>query len=49
MDESNFLYSSLKAILKTIVRMESIGQIYHKHKILEILNFDMTKALEQDF
>ena len=29
--------------------MENIGQIYHKHAIREILNCDMTKALEQDF
>ena len=28
--------------------MENIGQIYQKHKIREILNCDMTKALEQD-
>ena len=29
--------------------MDNIGQIYHKHKICEILNCDMAKALEQDF
>ena len=29
--------------------MENIGQVYHKHKIREILNCDMTKAPEQDF
>ena len=28
--------------------MENIGQIYYKHKIYEILNCDMTKALEQN-
>ena len=29
--------------------MENIGEIYYKHAIREILNCDMTKALEQDF
>ena len=28
--------------------MEYIGQVYHKHKICEILNCDMTQTLEQD-
>ena len=40
-------YFSLKAISKTILRMENIGQICHKHKIREIFNCDMTKVLEQ--
>ena len=48
-DENKVLYFSLKAILNTILRMENIRQIYHKHKIREILNCDMAKALEQDF
>ena len=48
-DEHKLSYFSLKAILNTILRMENIGQIYHKHKIREILNCVMTKALEQDF
>ena len=39
----------LKPILNAILRMGNIGQISHKHKIREILNCDMTKALEQDF
>ena len=47
--QHNLLYFSSKAIFKTILRMENIGQIYDKHKIREILNCDMTKALEQDF
>ena len=29
--------------------MENIGQIYHKDKILEMLNCNVTKVLEQDF
>ena len=33
-------YSSLKTILKTSLRKEKIPQVYHKHKIREILNFD---------
>ena len=48
-DEHKLSYFSLKAILSTILRMENIGQIFHKHKIREILNCNMTKALEQDF
>ena len=48
-DEHKLSYSWLKDILNTILRMENIGQIYHKHKIREILNWGMTKALEQDF
>ena len=47
-DEYKFSHFSLKVILKTILRMENIGQIYHKHKIREILNCDMSKVLEQD-
>ena len=35
------MYFSSKAIFKTILRMENIGQIYHKHKIGDILNCDM--------
>ena len=42
-------YFSLKAILNTVLRMENVRQIYHKHKNHEILNCDMAKALEQDF
>ena len=49
MDESKLLNFSLKAKLNTILRTENIGQINHKHKIREILNCDMTKALEQGF
>ena len=48
-DENKLLHFSLKAILNTILRMENIGQIYHTHKIREILNCEMIKALEQDF
>ena len=48
-DEQKLSRFSLKAILKTILRMENVGQIYHKHKIPEILNCNTTKALEQDF
>ena len=29
--------------------MQNIAKIYNKHKICEILNCDMTKALKQDF
>ena len=32
-DKHKFSYSLLKAILKTILRTENKGQIYHKHKI----------------
>ena len=49
MDKHKLLYFLLKAILNTILRMENIGQIYHKHKIREMLNCDMANALEQDF
>ena len=42
-------YFSSKAVFRTILRMENIGQIYHEHKIRKILNCDMTKVLEQDF
>ena len=49
MDEIKLLNFSLKAKLNTILRTENIGQINHKHKIREILNCDMTKALEQGF
>ena len=31
-----------------IFRIENIGQIYHRHKICEILNCDLTKTLEQE-
>ena len=48
-DENKLLHLSLKSILNTILRMENIGQIYHTHKIREILNCEMIKALEQDF
>ena len=48
-DQHKLPYFLLKGILSTILRMENIGQIYHKHNIREILNCDMTKALEQDF
>ena len=48
-EEHKIWYFSSKAIFKTISRMENIGQIYYKHKIYEILNCDMTKALEQNF
>ena len=48
-EEHKLSYFWSKAIFKTVLRMENIGQIYHKHAIREILNCDMTKALEQDF
>ena len=48
-DEQKLPCFSSKDILKTILRIENIEQIYHKHKIPEILNWDTTKALEQDF
>ena len=48
-DEHKLSHFSLKALFKTVLRMENIGQIYHKHKICEILNCDMAKALERDF
>ena len=48
-DEHKLSHFLLKAILKTIFKMEMIGQIYQKHKTREILNCDMKKALEQDF
>ena len=48
-DEHEVSYFSLKAILNTILKLENIGQIYHKHKIREILNCDMAKKLEQDY
>ena len=48
-DEHKLSYSYLKALLKTNLKLENIGQIYRKHKISEILNCDMTKELEQDF
>ena len=41
-DEHKLSYFVLKAILKTIIRTENIGQIYHRHKISEILNYDIT-------
>ena len=48
-DEHKLSYFLLKAILNNILRMGNIGQIYHKHKICEILHCDMAKALQQDF
>ena len=48
-EEQRLWYFSSKAILKTHLLMENIGQIYHKHKIREILNCGMTKALDQYF
>ena len=36
-DDHKLSYFLLKAILNTILRMENIGQIYHKHKICERL------------
>ena len=48
-DEHKLSYFSAKDTWKTILRMENIGQMYHKQKIREILNCDMTKALEQEF
>ena len=48
-DEHKLLYFSAKDTWKTILRMENIGQMYDKQKIREILNCDMTKALEQKF
>ena len=38
-----------KTIFEAILRMENIKEIYHKYKIHEILNCDMTQALEKDF
>ena len=49
MDEHKLSYFLLKAILNTILRIENIGQIYHKHTIHKMLHCDLTKALEQDF
>ena len=46
-DEHKPSYFSLRAILNSILRMENTGQIYHKHKIREILISDMTKALNK--
>ena len=48
MDEHELSYFSLRAILSTILKLENIGQLYHKHKIREILNCDTAEALEQD-
>ena len=48
-DEHKMALFPLKAILNTILRMENIRQVDHKHKTREILNCDMTTALEQDF
>ena len=48
-DEHKFSYFSLKVTLNTILRMGNKAQIYHEHKIREILNCNMTKELEQDF
>ena len=44
-EEHKLSYFLSKAIFKAILRMENIGQIYHKHKIREILNCDMTKEM----
>ena len=49
MEEHKLSYFSSKAIFKTILKMENVGQIYHNHKIREILNCVMTKVPEQDF
>ena len=46
-DEHKLSYFSSKVIFKTILRMENIGQIYHKHKIRGVLNCDMIKALKK--
>ena len=48
-DKHKLSYSLVKAILKTILRMENGGKIYYKRKIREILNCNMTKALEHNF
>ena len=48
-DEHKLSYFSLKVTLNTVLRMGNKGQIYHEHKIREILNCNMTKELEQDF
>ena len=48
-DEHKLLYFSLKTLLNIVLRMENIGQIYHKYKIRKILSCDMTKAPEQEF
>ena len=48
-NEHKLLHFSLKAFLNTILRMENIGQIYHKYKIREILSWDMTKVPEEQF
>ena len=37
-----------KTIFEAILRMENIKEIYHKYKIHEILNCDMTQALEKE-
>ena len=47
-EEHKLSYFLSKAIFKTILKMENIGQMYHKHKSREIRNWDMTKALEQE-
>ena len=49
MDEHKLSYFLSKSMLKTILRMEKIRQIYCKQKIREILSCDMTKVLELDF
>ena len=43
------LHFKSKTIFEAILRMENIKEIYHKYKIHEILNCDMTQALEKDF
>ena len=48
-NEHKLLYFSLKALLYTILKMENIGQIYHKYKIRQILSCDMTNVPEEEF
>ena len=48
-DEHKMALFPLKAILNTILRMENIRQVDHKHKTREILNCDMTKPLKPKF
>ena len=48
-DEHKMVLFPLKAILNTILRMENIRQVDHKHKTREILNCDMTKPLKPKF
>ena len=48
-EEHELSYFPSKVIFKSILKMENIGKISHKHKIREKLNCDLTKSLEQDF